>query len=583
MKATRKIACIALALVLVALAVAVPVSAAGKEPLVIVNGFASTALYANYGTEDQYEILGPDNLETAIGNIIGGFIKGCIAYGENHKDFEKFADKFDPIVNKYLAPLAYDLDGNPVDDTIGYDVYDMPMSEYSDEEKAAFGVFGAEYGKKYGEDKVYNFTYDWRKDPADLADELNAFISNVKSQSGAKKVNVIAISMGSVILQAFINEYGAKSLNNVVYASPAWQGTSIIGNLFTGHIQLDDFAIENYLVQMGNVSFVSHVASTAISWLGTREDLTGEYLDDVNTFVQGCLPRLYSDTIIPYIAGMPGIWSLIPAEYYEDAKAFLFSDAEPSDEYIAQLDAYHNIQLNAKNIVNKGMKDGMFWSIVCGYNRQIAPITESYEQSDGVVDVKYASGGATCSRYLKAFNDWDDIYYQKVNDGHNHLSWDYKVDASTCMFPEYVWFIKNMDHMGYNADNGTADYVIYLAGADKQCSVFDVVEPVTLDNGRIIPKYPQFSMYNTYEFAIFKSDAYFGTWVKRCPNDRPLGDIDNSTKVTTDDARLALQIASKQRVANADELVYGDTNEDGFIGIDDARTILCYAIGIDAK
>ena len=39
-------------------------------------------------------------------------------------------------------------------------------------------------------------------------------------------------------IQTYLNKYGSASLNNVVYASPAWLGTSLAGDMVNRHIQL---------------------------------------------------------------------------------------------------------------------------------------------------------------------------------------------------------------------------------------------------------------------------------------------------------------------------------------------------------
>ena len=629
----RKLLSIALVIVLSVLTCLVPTaSAASAAPLIVVNGFFSTPLYLNYGTDEQIEIFGQERLiglvgdlsgtdvsnfqfdpsiaESAAGKLVGAFISGMIAYGRNHKSFDKFSDTFIPTVEKYFGCLRMDENGRSVDQTIGYDKYPKAMSNYTDEQKESFMVFGKEYAEKYGEDKVFNFTYDWRYSTVDIAEDFKDFVNNVLAQTGSSKVNVVAVSMGSIIIQSYLSKYGSSKLNNVVYASPAWLGTSIAGDMVNRHIQLDDFAIENYLVQLSNVSAVTHIAATVISSIATWEDLTGEYLDSVNKWLQGALPRIYSDFVIPVIGSMPGIWSLVPHEQFESGIASLYPDgrfynyinpdvpdgtvtsADPAcithtmlnadgsvtapvtladTAMYAKLVQQDKIQQKAADIIAKNakltpniagwngtVKGNMRWGIVCGYNRQIAPINEKYEMSDGVVDTKYLSGGATCARYLQAFNDWDDVYNQKIADGHNHLSWDYKIDASTCMFPENVWFIKNMDHMGFDTNSGTTQVMMWLLDVTKTTNIHTDEE-----------NYPQFFMYNTYKRVTVPK-----------PGKRPMGDINGDGVVTTKDAILALKMSAGTLKPTEEQLTYGDYNENGKIEIADARAVLCIATKI---
>ena len=556
MKATKKIVCLTLAMVMVALAFVMPVAAADDMPLVIVDGFASTKLYTDFGTENQKEaFFGSDtDIEAMITDVGGAFIGGLIKYGYNDKDFEAFADSFIPALNKYFEPIAYNTDGTPKND-IGYYVTDKPIAEYTDEEKAQyFTTFTLDTAKMYGEDKAYCFSYDWRKSPIDLAEELKDFINDVRAKEGAKKVNVVCLSLGSAVMLAYLDANGGKRINNCVFASPAWQGTSLVGNLFSGNIELDIYAVENYLVKSADVSATTHIAAYIISFIASYEGLSHEYFGDINAAIQGVIPYVYEDSLIPLMSGMPGLWALVPGEDYEAAKDFLFPEGIDAN-LEAIIDPYYDIQTNAKQIIEDAQDDGMNFAIVCGYNRQMVPISSEYKQSDEVIDVEYMTGGATCALYLQAHDDWAQVYTQKIKDGHNHISWDYKIDMSTAMFPEQTWLIKNMSHSQYNADDGTLDTIIWLLKADEQYTVHTDKE-----------NHPQFSLYNTYKRHVTPITI-----------DGLLGDVDNSGAVNTVDAKLALKIAAGQVKATDYQLEVGDIDEDGEITTVDVKYILYIA------
>ena len=561
MKATKKIVSLTLAVILVMLAFAMPVSAARALPLIIVDGIFSTALYQNIGTEEEKGILDFTEEEAEdLGVSIGmKFALGWMQYGMGKKDYQKFADEFLPAVNQLIEPIGYNADGTPKNDTIGFHQQDKPMSEYTEEEQADFGPFAQAYAKEYGAENVYTFRYDWREDPIAIAEELDAYIAAVKENTGARKVNLIGYSMGANIVLAYLNAHGGSDVNSLVFASPAWQGTSLAGNVAANKIEIDIFAVENYLVQMADVSATTHLTAFIISFIASSEGLSHEYFGDINYNIQQLLPYIYKDTIIPNIAGMPGFWSLVPKEDFAAGKEFLFPEGiDPALE--AKIDAYHNIQVNAKAVIEDAMADGMKFGIVGGYNCQMIPISSAYEQSDTIIDVKYWSGNATCSLYLQEYDDWDELYTQKNKDGHNHVSWDNKVDASTCMFPEYTWFIKNMQHT-YNADNGTTDVAMMLLGAKDQVTVYTDME-----------NYPQFFLYNTYKRTT-----------KAMPLTIKIGDVDKSTDVSVVDARAALKMAAGQIKPTDEQLGLADLDGDGKVTTEDVREILCLATGIEYK
>ena len=559
MKATKKIVCLTLAIVLAALAFIMPVSAAGATPLVIVDGFNSTKLYKNFGTENETEAFFGDDtdVETMITEVGGAFITGCIKYGYADKDYEAFSQSFIPTLNKYFEPIAYNTDGTPKDTTIGFYRTTDAIADYSAEEKANLTTFATETAKGYGEENTYNFSYDWRADPVEVAEELNDFIGEIKVKTNSRKVNVVALSLGSAIVLAYLAEHGGNDINNLVFASPAWQGTSLVGNLFSGNVELDIYAVENYLVKSADVSATTHIAAYIISFIASYEGLSHEYFGDLNATLQGVLPYVYRDTLIPLMAGMPGLWALVPDEDFVAAKDFLFPEGVDAN-LEAIINKYHDIQIDAKNIIEDAEDDGMNFGIVLGYNRQMVPINEEYEQSDEVIDVANMSGGATCALYLQAYDDWGQVYNQKIKDGHNHLSWDYKIDASTCMFPEQTWFIKNMKHSGYNLQEGTLDTILWLLNAKEQYTVFSDKE-----------NHPQFSLYNTYKRKVTPIVL-----------EGIMGDLDGSGAVNTLDARIALKLASGQLIPTDEQLLFGDIDEDGEITTVDARCILCIAAGV---
>ncbi len=559
MKAAKKFVCLTLALIMASLVFVMPVNAASTVPLIMVNGIGSTPLYKNFETEEEALVFSADDafVEGLITDVGTAFVESAIAYGVNKKDFDTFNKTFFPKVDKYLDAFGYTLEGESRDATIGYKQNLKPMSLYTDEEKSILSEFCFAYAEKYGEEYVYNFSYDWREDPITIAKELEDFIAQVRPGSG--KVNIVALSMGSIITQCYLAECGGAKINSLVYAAPAWQGTSLLGNVVTDNLEIDIFAVENYLVQLANVSATTHIAAFIISFIASEKGLSHEYFGDINNLFQNISPGTYQ-SFIRNFAGMPGIWSLVPYEDFEKGVEFIYNDhdVEINPNVKEKIYAYHEIQGNAKQIVKDAMADGMKFSIVCGYNCQMIPLSEEYEMSDTVVDTKYMSGGATCAKYLQAHDDWDNIYSQKVKDGHNHVSWDSKVDASTGMFPEQTWFIKNMQHNDFNRENGTIDVVMWLLASKKQPTV-------TTDK----ENYPQFFLYNTYKRTT-----------KAMPMDGVLGDVDRSGAVDTRDARLALRIAAGQIKAKEAQLLLGDIDENGEISTSDVSDILKLAAGI---
>ena len=573
MKKFKKVLSVVLAVVLVAVSFIAPASAAQALPLIVVNDLGWTPLVSGIGTSGEKQLFPLTEEETKVFSaaLVAAVVEGFTAYGVLYDNWHVFNSIVVPVLARYVDPIAYNLDGTPKYDDVTDKSANCSMANYpvdavdkeeikaqKAEREEIFSVFGTEYAEQYGDDYVYAFGYDWRKSPIDVAADLDAYIKSVKDETGASKVNVVAVGLGSNVLLAYMNAFGGNELNNVVFASPAWQGTSLVGSLFTGNIELDIFAVENYLVMLARGSFTTHFAAYLTSYIASWEGLSHEYFAKFNYILQKMLPKIYSAVVSPMLSGMPGLWALVPADMYAEAKDYMFPDNSINAELEAKIDAYNLIQNNAQSIIESCEADGMRFSIVCGYNSQLFPVNTTYPTSDVLIDTVYASGGATCSKYLQAHDDWGKVYKQKIKDDHNHVSWDSRIDSSTCMFPEQTWFIKNLQHSAYNPDYGTTDLVMWLLSAKKQQTVFSDTE-----------NHPQFSLFNTYTRKT-----------KGCPADYLLGDVDMSTAVTIADARLALKMSAGQLEPTEDQLVLGDIDENGDISATDARSILCMALDI---
>ena len=112
--------------------------------------------------------------------------------------------------------------------------------------------------------------------------------------------------------------------------------------------------------------------------------------------------------------------------------------------------------------------------------------------TDFLIDTRYTSAGAVCSA---VDSDLGEGYTQAVSDGHNHISCDNQIDASTCLFPENTWFVKGMAHTWYNTDYYLLVFWIIDEGENADvfakpdypqflCNNVDsgALEPLTTDN-----------------------------------------------------------------------------------------------------
>ncbi len=397
-------------------------------------------------------------------------------------DYDKLGDALFPAAAEAFDDLSCNADGSSKYN-VTTDLFPLSAGNYSDsfmnEVKDEGGVVKAGI-EAFGAENTYFFNYDWRIDPLKHADELNSFIKNVKTETECDRVALAAFSMGGTVTCSYLYKYGSTDIDSVSLCSTAFQGTSCMGTMFSGDLSVNAYGLIRRAAQL------------------TRNDFLDElimFIDDaleayqINASIDGCISniianlneRMYKELIIPVFGYMPGLWALVDAENYEKAKLTMLADAD--SELINAIDEYHyNVQSKAYEILSTAQKDTTVY-IAAQYNMQGLPVSEASTTSnnDFLIDVSYASGGATSSKLGETLPDG---YVQAKADGHNHLSKDRQLDASTCMFPEQTWFIRDMAHVDYNVGEST-NFLIWLAKSKKQLTIYDNAS------------YPQFMKYDS--------------------------------------------------------------------------------------
>ena len=102
--------------------------------------------------------------------------------------------------------------------------------------------------------------------------------------------------------------------------------------------------------------------------------------------------------------------------------------------------------------------------VLSRYGFATLPVTNEWNVlSDTVVDTKNSSLGATTTVYGQSFSE----EYLEGKDM-SLISPDRTVDASTCLFPEKTWFIKNLKH---DRTDVTKDLHLTLLFSEEESTV----------------------------------------------------------------------------------------------------------------
>ena len=389
----------------------------GTPPVIYVAALGSAKLYLDKGTENERLLFRPD---TAAYLRLAARLAPAIARLAIDKNYDAFGDALIDGVRGVFGDLQMDENGDSTDRVTS----DAKLPDNPD----------------HGVDKSYYFAYDFREDPLTVADKLHEYIACVKKLTGHDTVLLRASSMGGVMTMAYFYKYGTDGIDACIFQCCPILGTQVAGDLFTKKIVIDPDALVRYASQL----------PTDEQW---QSDLLGVVLDMLNfagvfkalvgvadKLLENLTDRVFEELMYPVFGSMPGIWSFVTDDEYEQAKKMAF------DENTSRLDEYHyNVQCKAGEILNRAKNNGVKIMIVAGYNKQRTPLVESYmANSDATVDTKYASVGATVADLGSALPEG---YVQKNEAGvHDHLSKDGVIDASTCLMPENTWFIKDMLH-----------------------------------------------------------------------------------------------------------------------------------------
>lgn len=445
----------------VLMSVGVPAAAVEKPapgvPMIHIGGIASKDLFINMDTPQEEQVFWPttDSIFGAVKKLVFPLARLVI-----DQNWGAFNNKLIPAANDIFESVACNPDGtSKYELAIKNDWYGIPPG--------------------YNFDSTLRFYYDWRLDPMDNAVDLHNYIQYIKRETGCQKVALLPESMGGVTVTAYLSIYGTDDVAAVIMRSSAFQGVSLVGELFNRNISIDKVAVLGYvgrfLEPMENGGQIALLLKV-LDMFGILDAI----LSAVSVTLDNLQDRAYDESLIPVFGYMPGVWSLVPGEYYESAKRAML-DETVNAALIEKIDNYHyNAQAKAGELLNQALADGVRVAVIANYNLFGVPISpQVYAQTDYLIDTVYASGGAVCAPLNATLGE---DYVQAVQCGHNHVSPDLIVDASTCMLPEHTWFIKDMIHTEFRTDYRAM--VSWILESPAQPTVFTDA------------RYPQFQQFN---------------------------------------------------------------------------------------
>ncbi|MEE1139377.1 MAG: hypothetical protein U0M02_12940, partial [Acutalibacteraceae bacterium] len=297
-------------------------------------------------------------------------------------------------------------------------------------------------------------------------DRLHEYIKTVMKSTKSDKISLTSRCIGGSLLNAYLQKYGSLGhIKNVMYCETLSDGCALISKGFSGQVVIDSKSMQRYTGQLefcDDIGFgvgfgVSELASEIAS--KTIDLLTQiNFMESVADTIEALYAKLYK-ALMPALfhsfgyASQPVYWSLVEEEDFDLALNVMFGEeGSESRIYFAglieKIRNYRTLVTSKRNELYKKCSEeyGIHMGVIAKYGLLNAPFTVGHDDlADALVSLKDSSLGATCAKVDSTLPD--DYISERINGGFSkYISPDKQVDASTCMFPETTWFIKNVHH-----------------------------------------------------------------------------------------------------------------------------------------
>ena len=434
-----------------------------KTPVLVIPGVLNTPIFRSDTGEQvllpDFGAMSNEQYEEVINTL------KYILKLQDSGDYSGATKKLNNMLYDVLGGAAYNSDGTPKYPASVIRNYNNYNTETEINES-----IGAVVAKKIGKENVYVFTYDWRDDIIHIVDtSLAPQVEKIKKETGADKIKIICVSMGGAVTSTYLARYGYRDdVKKVVFVSSAAKGVEFVNSLIEKDITVVREAIGPYFKAI--FSFPLPSAFSAIS--GYLEQIVGGMVDSQ-------LETMWDDFLQPFCLNFPAVWEL--AEHTKDMDNYL-EKYNVNPVLKEKVKAYYRIQDSYNDTLDALQEKGVEICFTSNYNLVGVPVTSKamVSNSDFLITTRQTSNGATVANL---FETLPDNYTQKNDDGHNHISEDNVIDASTCYSPDRTWSMKNLVHAIFSEKDCYTEFVAWLV----------VNNDTTIETN---PDYPQFMRYN---------------------------------------------------------------------------------------
>lgn len=430
-------------------------------PQIDMRGFMSYTIYEDKDDPDSMPAFPPSTskIRKSIKKLIPAM--SSLAVTNNWK---KFGESVVPVINELMFPLGYDNNGEAMYDTGVHFTY--PTRE------------------EITDTMHTEFIYDWRADPLKSAEQLNDFVNYLTDDLGFEKVCIECHSYGGVVLLSYLSEYGTDKVYSCCFNASAVYGAAFAGQLLQGNVSVSADTITEFLKGIFSHKDLELLLDTLADAM-KKAGITGLVSDFVNNTFMKLSDIIWENSILPIFANWPSTWALCPDKDFENAYNFVFGriyskDGQDHSGLENKINSFNTKIRSSREDNLKKINDEINLYVIARYGYYGVPLNPIWiANTDTVLNTEAESFGAKCK--TMSYEDMFDI-------SEKYVSPNGAIDASTCLFPDQTWFIRNCKHSQKDASINQFVYSLLHSDGQATTETFD--------------KYPQYLLFNTITSAL---------------------------------------------------------------------------------
>ncbi len=394
---------------------------------------------------------GGSNLDSALSEVLRSaaiMYKEYLFEGLLQDNWEPFYEAIQTEVSSYFGDILLDENGEPSNGShISQSNVDQNIQRMNTDFKAERG---------YYDRGDYRFWYDWRLDPMVIADQFHEFIQGIKKTTGSDKVSIICRCLGTHVVCAYLTKYGTDDIYGVGFDGSVCMGAEPISEAFSGKFKVDMSSIERIMID-GNYFGLLDLDPFILACveLINRSGLVDLYVGVKKVTLYEKLVKGVTSALVLSAISYPSYWANVKYSDFDTAIDYVFGEegSEKQIKYaglIEKITNYNetvkkNIPTLIKSLPEKGVKVG----IISKYGSQMIPTCQSATMiADSFTSVTSSSFGATTGTIYDTLSD-EYIAAQTEKGLGKYISPDKNIDASTCLLPDYTWFLKGVKHSNW--------------------------------------------------------------------------------------------------------------------------------------